>query len=467
MLYLIAVCLIEYKGFRRRTKEYRELEHFAEFLSNLKYEFYLCKSVTESIFRAAEQVSGSLKKRLEELCFLLEDEEDESMITEYRCPGYLKHLKLFFVQCQNAVQYGSGNSGAESEFARNMTELRRDVQNECYKRSQANFLFAGMGLITSIPIVFLPLIKKWGSTNMSELEAFYEGTSGKLTVVVLGLITVCSYGFLMLIRRVDGTVYQRPAFLYRIFDCNIFQKVAKRFDGCKTEEKARIRLYDAGIYRSGTEYWIMCGAAAVTLAFCIGLMLRRANFWVIATGVFFGGLLGTTVVMGVYRYFGYLRRLGMEGEVLGLQSIILLLFEVPNMTILKLLGILEEYAQLFRRSLVHCTDQYVSEETEALIQLRFAETNPAFRQLASRIAVSERIGLLHAFSEIAADRHFFREQQRLDMEQELRKRAANAQVVAFAPMMFLLFAYLIIPFLVASFGQMREIFTEMEQIRFF
>lgn len=467
MLYLITVCLIEYKGFRRRTKEYRELEHFAEFLSNLKYEFYLCKSVTESIFRAAEQVSGSLKKRLEELCFLLEGEEAESRITEYQCPRHLKYLKLFFVQCQNTVQYGSGNSGAESEFARNMTELRRDVQNECYKRSQANFLFAGMGLITSIPIVFLPLIKQWGSTNMSELKSFYEGTSGKVTVVFLGLVTVCSYGLLMLLRRVDGTVYQRPVFLCRIFDCSFFQKAAKRFDGCKTEEKARIRLQEAGIYRSGTEYWFVCGLAAVMLALCVGWMLRRENFWWIATGVFFGGAFGVIGVMGVYHYFGYLRRLGMEGEVLGLQSVILLLFEVPNMTILKLLGILEEYAQLFRRSLVHCTDQYASEETEALMQLRFAETNPAFRQLTSRIAVSERIGLSRAFSEIAADRQYFREQQRLDMEQELRKRAANAQIVAFAPMMFLLFAYLIIPFLVASFGQMREIFTEMEQIRFF
>lgn len=464
---MIAVCLIEYKGFRRRTKEYGELEHFAEFLSNLKYEFYLCKSVTESIFRAAEHVPGSLKKRLEELCSLLEGEESESMIAEYQCPRYLKHLKLFFVQCQNTVQYGSGNSGAESEFARNMTELRRDVQNECYKRSQANFLFAGMGLITSMPIAFVPLIKQWGSNNMSELKAFYEGIPGKLTVVFLLAITLCGYGLLGLLRRVDGRVYQRPAIISRIFDCSIFQKIAMRFEGCTAEEKARIRLNDAGIYRSGTEYWIVCGAVAVFMAFCAGWMLRRVNFLWAAAGFFFGGMFGVAITMGIYRYFGYLRRLGMEGEVLGLQSVILLLFEVPNMTILKLLGILEEYAQLFRRSLVHCTDQYVSEESEALMQLRFAETNPEFRQLASRLAVSERVGLSHAFSEIAADRQFFREQQRLDMEQELRKRAANAQIVAFAPMMFLLFTYLIIPFLVASFGQMREIFTEMEQIRFF
>ena len=43
--------------------------------------------------------------------------------------------------------------------------------------------------------------------------------------------------------------------------------------------------------------------------------------------------------------------------------------------------------------------------------------------------VSERIGLVKAFSELAEDRHFFREQQRLDTEQELKKRAANGQVL--------------------------------------
>ena len=196
-------------------------------------------------------------------------------------------------------------------------------------------------------------------------------------------------------------------------------------------------------------------------------MLRKEPIVVILTGGCVAGIIGVAAGMLFYRYLAYLRTLGMSGEVLGLQSVILLLYQVPNMTIMKLLTILEEYAELFQRSLMRCGDCYASEDDAALSDLRIAETSLAFQQLAGRLAVSERIGLERAFSDIAADRHFFREQERLDTEQELKKRAANGQVLAFVPMMFLLFAYLIIPFLAASLSQMGDIFREMEQIRRF
>ena len=65
------------------------------------------------------------------------------------------------------------------------------------------------------------------------------------------------------------------------------------------------------------------------------------------------------------------------------------------------------------------------------------------------------------------DRVFFREQISLEREQEQKKKAANAQLMVFLPMAFLLFVYLIIPFLGISMKQMGNIFREMEQIRYF
>lgn len=375
---MMTVFFLEYRGFRKRKQEYRELEHFAEFLSDLKYEFFLCKNITESIFRASEKVPGNLRKRLEKICFLLESEESEPEVAEYQYPTHLKHLKLFLIQCRNAVQYGSGKNSTESVFVKNMTELRRDVQNECHKRMQSGYLFAGTGLVSAVPLAFLPAVKYWGSATMDELRTFYDGTAGRVTAIALGAVTL----------------------------------------GC---------------------YWL------------IGRIREMGH-----------GRKETT-----RGYLGYLRKLGMESEVLGLQSVVLLLMNVPNITMLQILDALEGYADLFRTTIARCTDRYGAEEAEALEELRTAENCPAFCQFAGQIIVSERIGLARAFSEIAADRNFFREQQRLHTEQELKKKAANAQVIAFLPLVFLLFAYLIFPFLIASLGQMGEIFREMEQIRYF
>lgn len=423
MLYFFTVCLLEYRGFQKRRKEYRELEHFAEFLANLNYEFYVCKSVTESIFRAAEYMPGNLRRKLEEICFLLEGEDAETAVAEYRYPLHLKYLKLFFIQCQNAVQYGSGKPGTESVFVKNMTELRRDVQNECYKRSQAAFLFAGLGLVAAVPVVFVPLVRKFGTVNMPELKNFYEGAAGRLIVIAVSIVTVCSYALLTIVRKTNSTFYRRPRFL--------------------------------------------CAAAAGGLSFCTAWVMRGEGIGRITAAVLVSAVLGAGMVLLFYRYAGYLRKIGMGGEVLGLQSVIFMLYDVPNMTVMKLLSALEDYAELFQKTLIACADRYAAEESEALELLRGEETYPAFRQLAGRIAISERIGLLRAFSGIAADRQFFREQQRLDTEQELKKKAANAQILAFVPMALLLFFYLILPFLFASIGQMSEIFKEMEQIRYF
>jgi len=399
------------------------LEHFAEFLANLNYEFYVCKSVTESIFRASECMPGNLRRKLEEICFLLEGEDMENAVAEYRYPVHLKYLKLFFIQCQNAVQYGSGKPGTESVFVKNMTELRRDVQNECYKRSQAAFLFAGLGLVAAVPVVFVPLVRQFGTVNMPELKKFYEGAAGQFTVIGVSIVTVCSYALLTIVRKTNGAFYRRPKYL--------------------------------------------CMAAAVGLALCSAWIVRGEGIARMTAAVVAGAALGVGMVLLFYRYSEYLRKIGMGGEVLGLQSVILMLYDVPNMTVMKLLATLEDYAELFQKTLLRCADRYASEESEALELLRREEAYPAFRQLAGRIAISERIGLVRAFSGIAEDRQFFREQQRLDTEQELKKKAANAQVLAFAPMAVLLFFYLIFPFLFASVGQMTEIFKEMEQIRYF
>ncbi len=116
---------------------------------------------------------------------------------------------------------------------------------------------------------------------------------------------------------------------------------------------------------------------------------------------------------------------------------------------------------------MQCADEYVSEDVKALESMFEEPENAAFRQLAGRLLASERVGLKEAFSEIAADRQFFREQLKLDAEQERKKKAGNAQIITFLPMLFLLFAYLILPFLAVSLKQMGDIFKEMEQIRYF
>lgn len=425
MLCFVAVLVIEYKGAEKRAREYRELEHFAEFLSDLKDCFSFCKNVTESIFRAAERVPGSLRKRLEEICSILESDAMEVVVSEEKFPGHLKYVRLFMIQCRSAVQYGSGKKGTESVFVKNMTELRRDVQNECYQRKQAMYLFAGLGVIASAPMVFLPVIRRFGSTMMEELRAFYEGSLGDAVVAMFFCITGCCYVLLWMLRQTSAN-----------------------FAKSKIGSNA------------------VSGPVAVMLVLIVLPLLRGTSFFQKTIAVLVCVAAALVIVRLFRRYLAYLRNLGKGSEILGLQAMVLLLLDVPNLTLMELLDVLGNSAVLFRSSILRCAEEYAADDIAAIERMQAKEKEPAFRQFIGRIVGSEQIGLKAAFSEIASDRQYFREQLRLDMEQEQKKRAANAQVVAFIPMLFLLFAYLILPFLAVSLGQMRDIFREMEQIRF-
>lgn len=467
MLCFVAVLVIEYMGFRKRTKEYRELEHFAEFLSDLKNQFYLCKSVTESIFLAAEKVPGSLRKRLEEICFLLEEDMEEAGNMEERFPAHLKHLRLFWIQCRSAVQYGSGKDGAESVFVKNMTELRRDVQNECYQRAQAMYLFAGMGVVVAAPVVFLPFIRWFGAVTLEELQAFYEGQAGKMVVAMFGLLTAGCYFLLGLVRRTDKRIYRRSDVLKRVFSGNGYFPKKGFLKGSPMERFGAEKMSRAGIEANGMQYWATCGIGGVATALIVVFLLRQGTGKERCIAILCGAGIGIMMVAGFYKYLSYLRKLGMESEVLNLQAVVLLLIDVPNITLMEVLDVLGACGELFRKRLYRCADEYVAEDVMALERMFSEDTTPGFHQLAGRLLASERIGIRAAFEEISGDRHFFREQLRMDSEQEQKKKAANAQVIVFFPMMFLLFAYLIFPFLSASLEQMGDIFREMEQIRYF
>lgn len=430
MLCLTTVLVIEYRGFRNRTKEYRELEHFAEFLLNLKNHFFFCKNITESIYRAIETVPGNLRKRLEKICFRLEEDERGTLLAE-EFPGYLKYLRLFYMQCRSAIQYGSGETGTESVFIKNMTELRRDVQNDCYQRAQSMHGFAGMGVVAVLPVLFLPLVRFFGSSMMDELKAFYDGTAGRVVEGLFGILTMGCYFLFYMARQTDRRIWQEKRTV--------------------TDRSYRRICTGAGLLFGGIAWYMVRSGPVSQKLFAAA-----------------GGLIaGMVFVMGCKRYVGYLRSVGMGSEVLSLQAVILLLIEVPNITIAKILDALAACAELFQKPLMKCADAYASEDTVALERLCKEDRYPAFSQLAGRLLASERIGLQAAFSEIASDRHFFREQMQLDMEQERKKKVANAQIISLLPMMFLLFAYLIVPFLWVSFLQMRDIFYEMEQIRYF
>ncbi|MBR6538169.1 MAG: hypothetical protein IKT67_13310 [Lachnospiraceae bacterium] len=380
-------------------------------------------------------------------------------------PEHLKSVRLFWGQCRSAVRYGSGRNSAESVFIKNMTELRRDVQNECYQRAQARYLFAGMGVVVALPVLFLPFVRWFGTVTLEELNGFYSGIFGRAVVCVFFLLSAGCYLLLNFVRQADKRGYTRPEFIRRFFSSTVFRPNKEAEKENKAERYGRKKLKEAGIDADGRQYWMICGIVGVIGGLIVAILLYDVPVMMKTVTCIGGVFAGMGVMMFFYKYLAYLRKLGIKSEVMSLQAVILLLIDVPNITLTEILDVLGNCSELFQNRLSRCADEYAADDVVALEQLAEEDDMQELRQLTGRMIAAERVGLQTAFEEVAADRLFFREQLRLDSEYEQKKKAANAQVIAFLPMMFLLFAYLILPFLGASLVQMREIFAEMEQIR--
>jgi hypothetical protein len=154
-------------------------------------------------------------------------------------------------------------------------------------------------------------------------------------------------------------------------------------------------------------------------------------------------------------------RLGMDAEVVQFHSIILMLMYLDNISILTILETMEIFAGIFKTSIQECINDFNSGSEEALIGLKEKETCEVFRRLVDNLLVSDKIGIIKAFDEIAADRLYFMERRKQENEIILKKKADNATLIAYIPLMLIMTTYLIAPFIIQCIKDYQLISSEL------
>lgn len=154
-------------------------------------------------------------------------------------------------------------------------------------------------------------------------------------------------------------------------------------------------------------------------------------------------------------------RLGMDAEVVQFHSIILMLMYLDNISILVILETMEIFAGIFKTSIQECINDFNSGSEEALMSLKEKETCEVFRRLVDNLIVSDKIGIIKAFDEIAADRLYFTERRKQENEIILKKKADNATLIAYIPLMLIMTAYLIAPFIIQCIKDYQLISSEL------
>ncbi len=126
-------------------------------------------------------------------------------------------------------------------------------------------------------------------------------------------------------------------------------------------------------------------------------------------------------------------------------SIILMLMHFDRMTIETILVWLENFADIFKKSIRECMNDLQSGDLEVLEELKRKEPYEPFVKLIENLQISDKIGISKAFDEIAVERFHYQEKRKLENEIYINDRSLLGKVIAFIPFFITIGLYLIIP----------------------
>jgi len=136
----------------------------------------------------------------------------------------------------------------------------------------------------------------------------------------------------------------------------------------------------------------------------------------------------------------------MEIEVMQFQTQIMMIMYFDNTTVLDILEAMESVANVFKRPLRECINEYAYGDIKALKSLRKKVDYIPFRRIVDSLISADKIGVQKAFDELATERKHFREEKLQESKISLDKSVDVGNIIAFIPGV-LTIGYLLIPFI--------------------
>ncbi len=181
---------------------------------------------------------------------------------------------------------------------------------------------------------------------------------------------------------------------------------------------------------------------------------------------FASGWGGYMLPVGTRLFQQRMRQMEMKHEVDQLQAVIAMLAGMDRMSVEQLLVWMEQFAFIFKEPLQSCLLHIEQGEEQALAQLKEdAPFLPFVRVVEKLEMASQHLTIRQAFDDLEAEQTFARGQRKQEYEQLIEQKAGWGRLIGFAPMMTLIFGYLVIPLVIVSLQQMNTYYDQLHRIQ--
>ena len=219
-VFAVYVCGKEVLQHRYRKKENQWLLDLDRYLSATSNSYTRCKDIPEAILEGAEGLNYEMRRHASQMYSILNASSREEKVKQYVLSRRThKFLKALMVQAYEVSKRGDVYDGGASLFARNMESLRLEVMQEHLAKERRAFALQGYALVAAVPLFFMEVIEKIGTSFSSGMAPFYGGI-GKIVVLFSFLVTFLAYDLINKAREVN-TKWLRPGNTF-------FRMIAKR-----------------------------------------------------------------------------------------------------------------------------------------------------------------------------------------------------------------------------------------------
>lgn len=170
--------------------------------------------------------------------------------------------------------------------------------------------------------------------------------------------------------------------------------------------------------------------------------------------------------VGILLFQRQMRQMEMKHEVDQFHSVIAMLSEMDRMSVEHLLEWMERFSVIFKEPIQHCLLHYEHGAEQALEELKEAAPFLPFVRTVEKLQLAvEKIPIRQAFDDLESEQAFAQEQRKQDYERLIETKAGWGKMIGFAPMMSLIFGYLVFPLVYVSLSQMSVYYEQIHKIQ--
>lgn len=131
------------------------------------------------------------QKNIEEAVAEVEESHTVTLPTEH------SYVRIYGAMCAVIREDGDMLSDGYSVFQRNLQYLKEEIRENLLLCKSKMHGFTGLDVLSVLPVCFLPVVRFWAVRVSEGLSAYYYGSYGMLTTVLLFAATIGIYGLIL------------------------------------------------------------------------------------------------------------------------------------------------------------------------------------------------------------------------------------------------------------------------------